>query len=226
VRSAPWLGAGPAAWAIYVLSARPGPGRATWRGRPDGRGIALTFDDGPDPVWTPRILDVLAHQGVRAAFFLVGQRAAAAPALVRRIAGEGHDLGNHTFGHRSLWRLGPSATGSQVADGHAAIGEACGVAPRFFRPPWGITNPALAPALAALATPCVFWSAQTEGLRPAGPGLQVARALRSARPGGILDLHDADGVPGAGARLRSALPGLIARLRDAGYALVPLRDLL
>jgi peptidoglycan/xylan/chitin deacetylase (PgdA/CDA1 family) len=184
------------------------------------------LDDGPDPAWTPRVLDVLAREGIRAAFFLVGVRAAAAPAIVRRMSEEGHDLGNHTFGHRNLWRLGRAGTRAEVADGHAAIADAGGTPPRFFRPPWGITNPFLAPALAARGTPCVFWSAQTEGLRPAGPSVQVARALGGAWSGAILDLHDADGVPGAGGRVVGALPAMIAGLRRRGYAMVPLRDVL
>ena len=191
-----------------------------------GRRIALTFDDGPDPVWTPRVLDLLARHDIRAAFFLVGRRVASAPALARRVAEEGHDLGNHTWAHRSLWRLGPAATRRAIADGHAAVADHCGRAPGFFRPPWGMTNLAMFSALSALDTPCVFWSVQPEGLRPAPPAEQVARTLGGARPGAIVDLHDADGAPGAGARVLAALPRMIAGLRARGYAMVPLRDLL
>src|SRR5262249_55672384 len=104
--------------------------------------------------------------------------------------------------------------------------QAAGRPPGFFRPPWGLTNTAVFPALASLHTPCVFWNVQPEGLRAAAPDLQLARSLRRAREGAIFDLHDADGVPGAGARLRTFLPGLMAALRADGYALVALRDLL
>jgi peptidoglycan-N-acetylglucosamine deacetylase len=113
-----------------------------------------------------------------------------------------------------------------VVDGHQAVADACGRLPGFFRPPWGMTNLALFPVLRRLCTPCVFWSAQPESRRAALPATQVARVVARARPGAIVDLHDADGVPGAGSRVVAALPALIARLRDAGYALVPLRDLL
>jgi peptidoglycan/xylan/chitin deacetylase (PgdA/CDA1 family) len=228
VRSGAWLTLAPAAWAGYAwgsqLLARAGAG--VWRGRPDRRQVCLSFDDGPDPTWTPRVLDILRRESVSAAFFLVGRRAAAAPDLARRIAEEGHDLGNHTWSHRSLWLLGPAATRDQVRMGHGAIAAACGRAPGFFRAPWGMTNLALFPVLRELGTRCVFWSVQLEGLRPASPAAQVARAVRGARPGVILDLHDADGVPGAGARLCRALPEIIDRLRGRRYALVPLRDLL
>jgi peptidoglycan/xylan/chitin deacetylase (PgdA/CDA1 family) len=223
-----WLGLGPAAWVAYAWGSQLAAwaGAAVWRGRGGQRQIALTFDDGPDPAWTPRVLDVLARHAVRGAFFLVGQRAAAAPGLARRIAEEGHDIGNHTWAHRALWCLGPVATWREVGDGHRGVAEACGRPPRFFRPPWGMTNLALFPALNRLGTPCVFWSLQPEGRRAAPPATQVARVMAGARPGAIVDLHDADGVPGAGARAVAALPELIARLRDAGYTLVALRDFL
>ena len=90
----------------------------------------------------------------------------------------------------------------------------------------GMTNLALFPILKALGTPSVFLTVQTEGRRPAGPALQVERARHRVRPGAILDLHDADGVRGAGARLAEALPAMIGMLGAGGYSLVPLRDLL
>lgn len=228
MRASGWLALGPAAWAGYTMGSQlvAWAGAGVWRGERGRHRVALTFDDGPDPAWTPRVLDTLAGEGVQGAFFLIGRRAAAAPALVERMVREGHDLGNHTWSHRSLWGMGPAATRREVTAGHAAITRAGGLAPRFFRAPWGLTNLALFPVLRALGTPCVFWSAQTEGRQPAAPAVQVARGLRGARPGAILDLHDGDGVPGAGARVLQALPLLIARLRRAGYALVPLRALL
>jgi peptidoglycan-N-acetylglucosamine deacetylase len=172
------------------------------------------------------VLDILAEHGVRGAFFLIGRRAAAAPALARRIVAEGHALGNHTWSHRSLWLAPPRATRREVLDGHDAIAQAAGQAPRFFRAPWGMTNLALFPLLRRLETPCVFWSVQPEGRRAAAPAIQTERCRRRAAPGAILDLHDADGVRGAGARLGEALPGIIAAVRGRGLALVPLRDLL
>jgi peptidoglycan/xylan/chitin deacetylase (PgdA/CDA1 family) len=199
---------------------------SVWRGGRERPLAALTFDDGPDGETTPRVLDVLAEHGVQAAFFLIGRRAAAAPALARRIAAEGHDLGNHTWSHRSLWLSSPRATRREVVNGHDAIAQAAGQPPRFFRAPWGMTNLALFPLLRRLDTPCVFWTVQPEGRRPAAPDVQTARCRHRAAPGAIVDLHDADGVPGAGRRLAAALPGIIAALRDRRLGLVPLRDLL
>ena len=197
-----------------------------WRGSRARPLATLTFDDGPDPETTPRVLDALAEHGVRGAFFLIGRRAAACPGIVRRIAAEGHDVGNHTWSHRSLWLCGPRATQREVVHGHDAIAQAAGQPPRYFRAPWGMTNLAMFPLLGRLATPCVFWSVQPEGRRPADAAQQVARCARRAGPGAIVDLHDADGVPGAGARLARALPGIVDALRGRGLTLVPLRDLL
>jgi peptidoglycan/xylan/chitin deacetylase (PgdA/CDA1 family) len=220
-----WLLAAPALWATYTWGSHLVP-LGHRRGAGGDRRVALTFDDGPDPMHTPRVLDILARERVHGAFFLIGERAAAAPDVARRIAGDGHDLGNHTWSHRSLWLATPRETRRQIERGHEAIARAAGSAPRFFRPPWGMTNLAMSPTLWRLRTPCVLWSVQPEGLHAAPADRQVRYAAARVGPGAILDLHDADGVPGAGARLVAALPALIAVLRDAGFTLVPLRDLL
>lgn len=223
---AAWLAAAPALWATYAWGGQLAAMAGAARGPRSKRAVALTFDDGPDPVHTPAVLDILAREGVHATFFLIGERAQAAPDLARRIADEGHDLGNHTWSHRSLWLCGPAGTRGEIERGHRAIESAAGRAPRFFRPPWGLTNAAALGVVRDLGTPSVFWSAQPEGRRAVAPAEQVRRVAARARPGAIVDLHDADGVPGAGARLVDALPRLIETLRRRGFALSPLRDLL
>ena len=224
--AARWLLAPALMWAGYTWGSHLLTLGCIWTGRGEEHAATLTFDDGPDPEYTPRVLDVLGRHGVRGAFFLIGERARRAPGVVGRIVAEGHDLGNHTWSHRSLWLCGPAETGRQVRQGHDAIADTAGQAPRFFRPPWGMTNMALFPVLRRLATPCIFWSVQPEGRRAVSAPRQVEASLRRVLPGAILDLHDADGAPGAGARLVEALPGLIEALSARGYALVPLRDLL
>jgi peptidoglycan/xylan/chitin deacetylase (PgdA/CDA1 family) len=226
VSRAAWLFLPPAVWAGYTWGSHLLTVTSVWRGPRNSAKVALTFDDGPDSAHTPRVLDILGEHGIKGSFFLIGERAVRHAAVTRRIADEGHDLGNHTWSHRSLWLSGPHETGRQVEEGHAAIAQAAGTAPRFFRPPWGMTNLTLFPLLRRLRTPCVFWTVQTEGRRPAPAGLQIERARRRVGPGAILDLHDADGVPGAGARLLDALPSMIGAIRARGLSLVPLRELL
>ena len=228
MKRAAWLaaGAGPGLWGAYTWGSHLLTLGSVWRGPRERRAVSLTFDDGPDPEWTPRVLDVLAREDVRGAFFLIGQRARKAPEVARRIALAGHDLGNHTWSHASLWRCGPDHTEREIGDGHAAIADAAGAPPRFFRPPWGKTNLAMFGVARRLDTPCVFWTVQPESRRPVEPAEQARHGIARARAGAIYDLHDADGVPGAGARLVEYLPTLVAGLRAQGYALVPLRELL
>src|SRR5205085_11172613 len=102
--------------------------------------IALTFDDGPDPEWTPRILETLARRDVPATFFVVGERAKRAPDVVRTIAAAGHDLGNHSWSHPNLWFCTPSRTAAEIDPTQDLLADLTGTAPRYFRPPWGIVN--------------------------------------------------------------------------------------
>jgi peptidoglycan/xylan/chitin deacetylase (PgdA/CDA1 family) len=199
---------------------------AIWSGPRTIRRVALTFDDGPDPVHTPRLLDLLGEAQVRGTFFLVGERAVRAPEVARAIVGAGHEVGNHTWSHRNLWVCSPRETEREIRRGDEAIASMAGLRPRYFRPPWGLVNLAVFPTLRRLETPCVFWSLQPEGLRPCPPHLMVERVIGGVRPGAVVDLHDAEGVRGAGGRLIEALPAMIARLRQAGYELVSLGELL
>jgi peptidoglycan/xylan/chitin deacetylase (PgdA/CDA1 family) len=213
-------------WAAYAWGAHLLTPACSWRGPRDRAAVALTFDDGPDPDWTPRVLDCLARHGVRGTFFLIGERAERAPALVRRAVDDGHEVGNHSWSHRSPWLCSPRATAVEVGRAHEVLAGLAGRPPRHFRPPWGMVNAALFGALRRHGERCVFWSIQPEGLRPAAAERQVRHVLRRAHPGAIVDLHDAEGTPGAPARLLAALPDLIEGLHDRGYTLTTVGDLL
>jgi peptidoglycan/xylan/chitin deacetylase (PgdA/CDA1 family) len=213
-----WIGY---AWLPHLLTPA-----CVWRGPRHLRRIALTFDDGPDPHWTPRVLDTLAAADVRATFFLVGERAARAPALVRALAEAGHEIGNHSWSHRSPWLAGPRRTDAEIGRAHVLLADLSGRPPRHFRPPWGMVNAAMFSALRRWDERCVFWSIQAEGLRPQSSLGQATRVLERAHAGAIVDLHDAEGLAGAPARLHAALPGMIDGLRGAGYDLVTVAELL
>jgi len=213
-------------WVGYAWGAHLLPARATRRGPGAGRRIALTFDDGPDPAWTPKIAEQLTARDVRGTFFMVGQRAAAHPDAVRVLVDAGHEVASHGWSHRSLWACGPRRTADQVLRAQARLAELSGRAPRFFRPPWGMFNTALFGVLRRADLRCVLWSIQPEGLRPRAPDAQAAYVLDHAHPGAIVDLHDADGAPGAPERLAAALPAMIDGLRARGYTLTTLTDLL
>ncbi len=218
--------AGAAAWVGYAWLPHLATPLAAWRGGRAGRRVALTFDDGPDPEWTPRVLQILGAYGVSATFFLVGERAAREPATVRAIAGAGHEVGSHGWSHTSLWLCGPRRTDAEIARTKHLLAYLAGTPPAHFRPPWGMVNAAMFAALRRHGQRCVFWSIQPEGLRPAPAAAQVAHVLRRAHPGAIVDLHDAEGTPGAPARLTAALPAMIDGLQAAGYRFATVGELL
>jgi peptidoglycan/xylan/chitin deacetylase (PgdA/CDA1 family) len=213
-------------WIGYAWLPHLGGIGAVRRGPATRRRVALSFDDGPDPRWTPVILEILARHGVRASFFAVGERARRAPDVIRAAAASGHEIGNHGWSHRSLWLCGPRRTQSEVARAHDVLAGIAGRPPRLFRPPWGMVNAALPDVLRACGERAVLWSLQPEGLRPVPARVQVARVLRGIHPGAIVDLHDAEGTRAAPARLAQGLPHLIEGLGAAGYELTTVGALL
>ena len=189
--------------------------------------VALTFDDGPDPEYTPRILEILAAANIQAAFFMVGHQVEAAPQVARAVAKAGHDLGNHTYRHRHLWTLAPGAAIAEVDRGAAAVADATGLAPRYFRPPWGTFNWAAYIRAAQIGEQRILWSVRPEGwLHPISAPEMAARVVRHSHPGAIVNLHDRGGHPSTPAATAAALPGMISGLRARGFQVVPLRVLL
>jgi cellulose synthase/poly-beta-1,6-N-acetylglucosamine synthase-like glycosyltransferase/peptidoglycan/xylan/chitin deacetylase (PgdA/CDA1 family) len=197
---------------------------------PPGKRIALTFDDGPDPVWTPRILEVLAEEGVPGTFFMVGSQAARHPDLVRQVVDAGGEIGNHTFTHASL-SAGPDwLTTSQVGMTEAVLLGITGHYPRFLRPPYSATPDAVTAegerALARLAGAryiIALTDFDSEDWRRPGVARIVANASPPAGRGGVVLFHDGGGDR---AQTVAALRLLIPRLRAEGFRFVPLRALL
>jgi len=200
------------------------------RGPTSRRVVALTFDDGPDPVYTPQVLEALARAGARATFFLIGERAARYPEIARAIVGAGHGVGSHTQRHRHLWTLPPAATRAEMRRAAEAIAAAAGVAPRYFRPPWGKFNLAAYRYAVTLGQVRVLWSLRPEGWRPApSAGALVDRVARRLHAGAIIDLHDAVHsriAPPVAPASVEALPRLLDLLRARGYRCVTLDELL
>jgi peptidoglycan/xylan/chitin deacetylase (PgdA/CDA1 family) len=188
--------------------------------------VALTFDDGPDPTATPRLLRLLDARAVRATFFLIGERAARHPDVVRAIADAGHEIGNHTWRHRNAWLLSPAAAAREITEGARILEDILGRTPRLYRPPWGIVNAAALATVHRLGLVTVLWSVQHEGLRPRAPSAQLRHVADRLHDGAIVVLHDAPGLPGAPERLLATMPGLLDVLDARGYSLVPAGELL
>lgn len=185
---------------------------------------ALTFDDGPSPD-TARILDILREKKVTATFFLCGASVERYPELARRIAAEGHALGNHTYSHPYLHLKSRAEIASEIDRAQDAIERVTGIRPAYFRPPHGVRWFSLWPLLRERGMTLVLWnSCPQEGDSPARD--IAARALARLRPGAIILLHDGkDNLP-EGRNLRpatvEALPQIIDGARRAGYRFAPL----
>jgi peptidoglycan/xylan/chitin deacetylase (PgdA/CDA1 family) len=181
--------------------------------------VSITFDDGPNPVATARILDVLHREGVQATFFVLGRHAERWPELVRRMAAEGHQLGNHGYWHRKLHRHSPAYVRDDLVRGTVAIERASGgVRPRVFRAPHGFRNPWVTPIAASLGQRTIGWSLGVwDSARPGADEI-ARRALAGLSAGSILLLHDGDGYDADGDRLQTAeaLPAIISGLRARG----------
>lgn len=177
--------------------------------------VWLTFDDGPDAD-TPALLDVLDRHGARATFFLVGERAARHPELVRAIAARGHDIGNHSHTHPSarFWMLTPAAYARELREAQAVLRSLGGRWPRWFRAVAGLTNPFLAPVLHRLGLVRVSWSGRGFDTVDADDACVLGRLVRAIRPGAILMLHQGL-APGRAPRLADAL---LRELVERGYS--------
>lgn len=176
-------------------------------------GVALTFDDGPHPEQTPAVLDLLAAAGAQATFFVVGERAARHPDIVRRIAREGHAIGNHSWSHRWLPGLGTRAIDSELQRCQQVLEDTLQQAPRLVRPPYGSRDFRFYRAARRLQLTPVLWSTDTHDWAGAGEP-HILAALRRAPRGAIVLMHD--GNPRAAASLPALRQWLAQPPREAG----------
>ncbi len=140
--------------------------------------IALTFDDGPNPAATPRLLDVLARHQLQATFFLIGKFARQQPGLTRRIAAEGHLVGNHTMTHPWLPRLSSARIQQEIADCNHVLEDVLGAPVHFFRPPHGARRPAVLRQAAALGLRTTMWNLIVGDWKPQSPEALLGRLER------------------------------------------------
>jgi peptidoglycan/xylan/chitin deacetylase (PgdA/CDA1 family) len=193
------------------------------------RVVALTFDDGPDPSYTSTILQALRVDGSKATFFLTGAHADAHPSLVRDESGAGMEIGNHTWSHLRLAEASLESVRSEIVRTSASIEEATGAKPRLFRAPHGDATSAELVIVAQLGMTSVHWTIALDrylgelGLDPRSAARRVAGDLRA---GDIILAHDAqDGGIGRKPTVR-AIELLLPLLREDGYRVVTVGDLL
>jgi peptidoglycan/xylan/chitin deacetylase (PgdA/CDA1 family) len=170
--------------------------------------ISLTFDDGPDPETTPRVLEVLDRYRAKASFFCVGERAAASPDIVREIARRGHSIENHSHRHPLAFAFyGISRLTREVQSAQQVISGITGKPPIFFRAPLGFRSPLLDPVLAKCGLDYVSWTRRSFDAISRDPRLVLQRLIRGLAAGDVLLLHD-----GAGTRTEDGEPVVLAVL--------------
>jgi peptidoglycan-N-acetylglucosamine deacetylase len=176
--------------------------------------VYLTFDDGPTPAWTPRVLELLARYRARATFFVLGRSAAAYPDLVRQEFAAGHGVGNHTWSHRRLTGLTGGQLAAEVGATSAAIQRATGAPVRCLRPPYAAVDAASADRVRALGLRLVLWDIDTYDWRGPGAGVIAGRVLGRVRSGDVVLMHDGGGNRG---QTLAALEQVLATLSAKGF---------
>ncbi|MFJ4330635.1 MULTISPECIES: polysaccharide deacetylase family protein [unclassified Streptomyces] len=215
---------GPAATWLPGLRRRLFPGLA---GLGSPGHVALTFDDGPDPVSTPRFLDALDGLGVRATFFVLGENVLRHPAPARELVRRGHELAVHGWTHDRPWWPSPARDARELLRAVRVVGEVTGSVPHWYRPPYGIlTSGRWAAARRAGLRP-VLWTAWGKDWRhDATPASVRATVAADLDGGGTILLHDTDhaSAPGSWRATLGALPDIVRDCRGAGWAVGPLGE--
>jgi peptidoglycan/xylan/chitin deacetylase (PgdA/CDA1 family) len=192
----------------------------------DRHEIALTIDDGPDPVVTPQVLDMLDRYHVRATFFCIGEKAAHYPDLCREIVLRGHTIENHSQHHRHHFSImGRATMMHELQTAQQTLTAITGKPPLFFRAPAGLRNPFLDPVLTKLDLRLASWSARGFDTRVNDAARVTNRLLRNLRAGAILLLHDGNAArtPGGIPVILDVLPTLLTAARAADLRFVTLR---
>jgi len=181
----------------------------------------MTFDDGPSPETTPRLLDMLKQRNIKATFFLIGENAAANPDLVRRILAEGHELGNHTWTHPQLSKLSDDRVTAEISKTQEAIKAASGYTPTLLRPPYGaITSRQREWIANRFGLNIILWSVDPFDWKRPGSSVITQRILSQARPGAIILSHDIH------KQTVDAMPATLDGLIGKGYKFVTVTQLI
>lgn len=210
---------------VRVAPSRPAPAAPLehqYREVPvNGAYVALTFDDGPSARQTPRLLDILEARGIRATFFVVGQRAAAHPTILRRMAAEGHEIANHTWNHGRLPDLSHDAVRRQIHMTNEVIRAAVGEVPVLMRPPYGKTTPHLNRWLSEdQGLTVILWSVDSQDWKYRDPERVQREIVARTKPGAIILAHDIHPTTVA------AMPATLDKLTAAGFQFVTVSELI
>ncbi|MFU0799486.1 MAG: polysaccharide deacetylase family protein [Xylanivirga thermophila] len=197
------------------------------QGDNDKKQIALTFDDGPSPKYTPKLLDLLDDSNIKATFFLVGKRAAANKDIVNDIKERGHVIGCHSNTHKHAWLMLPHETYNDMLTTFNTLSNITGEQPHWYRPPWGTFNLVSLNAARRLNLKPAYWCIEAQDWDNRSTVEHIySTVIDKAAPGSIVVLHDNGGDPGAPENTLKALPVIIDALKKDGFEFVTLDELI
>lgn len=197
------------------------------KGSAEGTKICLTFDDGPDPRYTPEVLKILHKYQITAVFFLIGAKAERFPELVRKIKAEGHQIGCHTYYHRHAYLLSPWKSIATILKGRQTIERIIGKPIEWFRPPWGALNLFQYLFLRQSGLKILLWSANgRDWNKKTGVRGIIKRLSQKLKSNTIIVLHDSGGESGAPDNTVAALPVIISKFQSEGYSFVTMKQVL
>ncbi|RNA68484.1 polysaccharide deacetylase family protein [Alteribacter keqinensis] len=202
------------------------PNTVVWRGPTNQKRVALTFDDGPDPRFTPAILDELESNDVKATFFVMGARAKEHQEILKRIHREGHVIGNHTYWHPNLEGESVGQLRWEMDETNDIIQNLVGIRPNLFRPPYGIFGTAHTESLAANGESAIFWTVDTMDWDGPSPEEILEGVMEDTGNGSIILMHDGAHWTGDMNNTVEALGPIIRELKREGYQFVTVPELL
>jgi len=192
--------------------------------------VAVTFDDGPSPVWTPKILDALKEARIKATFFMLGEHVEWYPDVARQVAAQGHEIGNHTYDHHGLLYYTPEELSREVNAAERIIFSVTGIKTRYFRPPKAWITAAEKKQLNNMGYQTVLWSLNSKDWVNFDDRYIVKYILHHLRPGDIILFHDSGGVfkteGGNRKETVKTITRLARSLRERGYRFVTISELL
>ena len=183
------------------------------------RCLALTFDDGPSDQTTEALLDSLEQYGVKATFFLVGQRVAVHPNSTRKIVSFGHELGNHSYSHPMFHKITDEQVRIELSRTQEEIYRACGVVPRWFRPPYGFLLPTQRQLVKEQDLTTILWNVDPQDWSRPGTDSIVKRIVENIQTGSIILCHDLH------YQTVEAIPFILDHLLDKGYEFLTVTEL-
>ncbi len=232
--AASWLAAGRATSPLHAAPAPNAPRPTAPPAKPPAivirsvntqeKLVALTFDDGPDPKYTPMVLDIARQRHIPLTFFLVGSHVRLYPELARRMLAEGHVIGNHTWSHSVMLGRNDAEDVAEIEACGLELEKVCGQRPSLLRPPKGYLDDSVIRAATGLGDQIILWTVGLEHHESTGADAMAKRAANRVRPGSIILAHD--GWRANRDRTIAAFPLLVDELRKRGYTFVTVPDLL